>query len=194
VFDSHHAPVAVSPALEQVLRPLYGEPHRASHDARHIADVLRWYDWVAERAGWDAPADVYFAIVCHDAIYDPLAKDNEARSAELARRHGASERTQQLILLTARHGQLSPEDVDRDEAHFLDCDTAILGAPPGTYDAYEAAIAAEYAQVPADAFRAGRRQFLSGMLARPRIFLSDLFHAELDARARDNLARALARL
>jgi len=194
VFESHHAPVAVSAALEQVLRPLYGEPHRAYHNARHIDDVLRWYDWVAERAGWDAPADVYYAVVFHDAIYDPLAKDNEARSAELAGRHGASARTQELILLTARHGRLGPEDVDRDAAHFLDCDTAILGAPPATFDAYEAAIAAEYARVPADAYRAGRRQFLAGMLARPRIFLSELFHAELDAPARRNLARALAAL
>ena len=194
VFASQHAPVALSPAVERELEARYGEPHRAYHDARHIAEVLRWYDWVAERAGWDAPADVYLAVVFHDAIYDPLAQDNEARSADLARRHGASDRAQALIQLTARHGGLTRDDVDRDAAHFLDCDTAILGAAPAAFDAYEAAIAAEYAAVPPARYQAGRRAFLAALLARPRVYLSDLFHAELDARARDNLARALARL
>jgi len=48
--------------------------------------------------------------------------------------------------------------------------------------------------VPDDLYRAGRRAFLESMLARPRIFASDFFHARLDAAARDNLQRVLARL
>lgn len=171
----------------------YNEPHRAYHHAGHIAEVLRWFDWVADEVGWDAPADVFQAIVFHDAIYDPMAKDNEARSAELARHHGASERATALIRLTARHGGLAPSDVDRDAAHFLDSDTAILGAPAEEFDAYDAAIAREYAALPPDDFRTGRGKFLAGMLARPRIFLSDLFHTRLDAAARANLSRVLQR-
>jgi predicted metal-dependent HD superfamily phosphohydrolase len=218
MFGCRHAPLALSPAIEQTLAAAYAEPHRAYHTAAHIAEVLRWYDWVADEVGWREPAAVYLAIAFHDAVYDPLAKDNEARSAALARQllgaapapHAASpgsgavspvptaatlDRCAELILLTARHGALDPAAVaaDPDAAHFLDCDTAILGAPPAEFDAYDAGVAAEYRQVPADAFRAGRRAFLSGMLARPRIFLSDLFHARLDAAARANLARAVAR-
>jgi predicted metal-dependent HD superfamily phosphohydrolase len=193
VFESRHAPLVLATDTVAELVTRYGEPHRAYHHAGHIAEVLRWFDWVADEVGWDHPADVYQAIVFHDAIYDPLAKDNEARSAELARRHGASERAAALILLTARHGSLASADVDREAAHFLDCDTAILGAPAAEFDAYDAAIGREYAAIPAEAFRAGRRQFLATMLARPRIFLSDLFHARLDAAARANLARVLSR-
>lgn len=203
MFACRHAPLAVPPELERALAAAYAEPHRAYHTAAHIAEVLRWYDHVADATGWRDPAAVYLAVLFHDAVYDPLAKDNEARSAELAcRLAGAAgvspavlDRSAELILLTARHGALEPATLggDADAAHFLDCDTAILGAPPAEFDAYDAAVAAEYARVPAAAFHAGRRAFLAGLLARPRIFLSELFHARLDAAARANLARALAR-
>ncbi|MEO7094128.1 MAG: hypothetical protein ABI175_12815 [Polyangiales bacterium] len=192
MFTSRHVPPP-SPATAALLASHYGEPHRAYHNATHIAEVLGWFDWVWDQTGWDAAADVHAAVLFHDVIYDPLAKDNEARSAALAVSHGASARASELILLTARHGALTSDDVDRDAAHFLDSDTAILGAEPHAFDAYDAAIRREYAAVPEDAFVAGRGTFLRTMLERPRIFLSELFHAELDARARANLARAAAR-
>nr|MBA3452362.1 hypothetical protein [Deltaproteobacteria bacterium] len=132
-------------------------------------------------------------IVFHDSVYDPHAKDNEARSAAYARRHGASARVAELILLTAGHGDLTPNDVDRDAAHFHDCDTAIFGASEAEFDAYDAAIAQEFAAVPTPTFASGRRRFLVGMLGRPRIFLSDLFHKRFDAAARANVARTIAR-
>ena len=192
MFASRHLPPPSDAAVRE-LTARYGEPHRAYHDARHIAEVLGHFDDAWDAAGWSAPAEVYDAVLWHDAIYDPLAKDNEERSAELAATFGASERTRALILLTARHGALSPGDVDRDAAMFLDCDTAILGTTPAAFDAYDAAVRREYAAVPDDAFRAGRAKFLATMLARPRIFLSELFHARYDAQARENLARTLAR-
>ena len=193
MFTSRHATVALAPAARRVLEAAYAEPHRAYHDAAHVAELLGHFDRVADEVGWDHPDDVYLAILFHDAIYDPRATDNEARSAQLARDvAGASERAAGLILLTARHGALAPADVDRDAAHFLDSDVAILAAPAAAFDAYDDAIAAEYAHVPPAAFRAGRGRFLAGMLARPRIFLSDLFHARHDAAARANLARVLA--
>lgn len=192
VFASRHLPAPPGSLVHELLGR-YGESHRAYHNASHIAAVLRWFDWTWDETGWDQPADVYAAILFHDAIYDPQRKDNEARSAELAGLHGASERAQALIHLTARHGQLAPSDVDRDAANFLDSDTAILGADAAVFDAYDAAIRREYAGIPAEDYRVGRRAFLSNMLARPRIFLGDLFHAKLDAAARANLTRAVAR-
>jgi predicted metal-dependent HD superfamily phosphohydrolase len=194
MFTCRHCPLVLPPEVMRDLAARYGEPHRAYHTASHIAEVLRWFDWVTDRTGWSHAADVYLAIVFHDAIYDPLAKDNEARSAALAGDSvGASPRTQQMIVLTARHGSVLPGEVDVDTAAFLDCDMAILGAARDEFDAYDAAIAVEYQAVPADMFRAGRGRFLRRLLAEPRIFLSELFHAELDGRARANLARAVAR-
>ena len=183
------------------LEAAYAVPPRAYHDFRHVRDVLRQYDAVADGPGWSQPDEVFLAVLYHDAIHEPARRDNEARSAELAIEHIArwlpgagvdAARVAALIALTARHGTLSPEAVDRDAALFLDCDMAILGAEPAVFDAYDRGIAAEYrGHVPGWLFRVNRRRFLKGLLARERIFLSDFFHERLDARARSNLRRAL---
>jgi predicted metal-dependent HD superfamily phosphohydrolase len=199
------APVDVPDDVGAALAAAYGEPHRAYHDARHLTEVLAWFDVVADGPGWARPIDVFLALLFHDAVYDPLAPHgrNEAASAQLARdwiaRTAAwaaadAARVAELVLLTARHGALDPDTLraDPDAQLFLDCDLAIVGAAPARYDDYERAIAREYAAVPADAFRAGRRAFLDKLAARERLFFSDFFHARLDAAARANLARVLA--
>jgi predicted metal-dependent HD superfamily phosphohydrolase len=188
VFEARNAPYRIAPETEHVLVAHYSEPHRAYHDLAHIAELLRWFDALT----WESPRDVYDAILFHDAIYDPARGDNEERSAQLALAHGASPRAAELIRLTAKHGSIT--SADRDAAQFLDADTAILGAEPAAFDAYDAAIRIEYAHVPDAAFRAGRRAFLEKMQARPRLFLTDYFHDRLDTRARANLARAISRL
>jgi len=192
VFASRHLPSPPASLIHELLGR-YGESHRAYHNATHIGDMLRWFDWTWDEVGWGSPADVYAAVLFHDAIYDPQRKDNEARSSDLAKDHGASDYARLLIMLTSKHGQLDPADVDRDAANFLDCDTAILGAEPPQFDAYDAAIRREYAGIPDAAYGPARKAFLSNMLARPRIFLGDLFHTKLDAAARENLARAIAK-
>jgi len=205
MFDCRHRPLRLPDPVVAELAAAYGEPHRAYHNATHIAEVLGWFDRVADDLGWLEPAEVYVAIVFHDAIYQPGAKDNEARSAQWARTanlenpdsrdadvvHGLDhDRVAELIELTAKHGHVTT--ADHDTALFLDCDMAILGSSPEQFAAYDCAIGVEYKHVPADAYRKGRRAFLQGLLAKPRIFLSDYFHHRLDAQARANLSAALA--
>jgi predicted metal-dependent HD superfamily phosphohydrolase len=203
LLTCRHAPLALPPALAVEILARYGETHRAYHDAAHISEVLGWFDTIQEgpRGGWRKPKEVYAAILFHDIIYVPGAKDNELRSAELARTHAAelgvdADRVAYLIELTARHGGLVPADVagDPDAGMFLDADMAIVAAAPAKFDAYDAGIRFEYDAVPEDAYRAGRRAFLAGLLGKPRIFLTELFHGHLDAQARENLERAVARL
>jgi predicted metal-dependent HD superfamily phosphohydrolase len=183
-----------------IVEGAYRTGRRVYHDLTHVAEVLAEYDRVAESVGWRDPREVYFAILFHDAIYVAGAHDNETRSADLARETlaGTSDtsgvdvaRVATLIQKTALHGKLARADVDRDEALFLDCDMAILGAAPARFLAYDAAIAEEYAAIPPEIYIAGRRAFLERLLASERIFLSDFFHELLDARARDNLRNAL---
>ena len=188
-------------AMLAAIHLAYRTPPRAYHAWAHVEDVEQWFQWVDAKRGWKQPREVFLAVLLHDAIYEPGAKDNEARSADLALAMIAQHlkgqgvdapRVAELIRLTAKHGSLTPQDVDLDAAHFLDCDMAILGSAPEVFDAYGAAIRQEYAAVPDDLYAAGRRRFLEKVLAAPRIFLSDLFHARLDAAARANLRRALA--
>jgi len=196
------APLVLPAAQQAVLEAAYAVPARAYHNFAHVGEVLGHYAEVAAGPGWRHPAETWLAVLYHDAVYEPGRTDNEARSADLAREHIArwlpdagidAERVAALIALTARHGQLRPDEVDEEAALFLDCDMAILGASPSRFDAYDRGIAAEYrGRVPAVLYRLNRRRFLKALLGRERIFLSDFFHARLDAAARANLRRALA--
>ena len=199
------APIDLPDAQWDALRAAYATPPRAYHDFGHVQDVLRRYAEVATAIGWHRPREVYLAVLYHDAIYEPGRRDNEARSAELARSHIArwlpgagidADRVAALVELTARHGSFNPDDFTGEDADdtrlFLDCDMAILGADPPSFDAYDRGIAAEYrGHVPAWLFRANRRRFLKALLARDRIYLSEFFHARCDAQARNNLRRAI---
>ena len=191
--------------LVDALQAAYAAPPRAYHGFGHVREVLRHYDEVAAGPGWSQPREVGLAVLYHDAVYEAGRGDNEARSAELARAQIAAwlpdagidaDCVAKLILLTARHGQHAPQDfpadaIGEDIRLFLDCDMAILGATPEAFEAYDRAIADEYrGVVPGWLYRRKRRAFLRGLLARERIYLSDFFHARLDARARANLARA----
>jgi predicted metal-dependent HD superfamily phosphohydrolase len=189
------------------LEAAYAEPPRAYHNFGHVQEVLHRFAEVTAGPGWAQPAEVYLAVLYHDAVYEAGRKDNEALSADLATAQIArwlpeqgvdTLRVAELINLTARHGQFSPADFgddgfSLDTRHFLDCDMAILGAQADAFDAYDAGIAEEYrGQVPGFLFRLNRKRFLKGLLARERIYLSDWFHQRYDAAARANLQRAIA--
>lgn len=193
-------PLALSPAQWAELQAAYASPPRAYHHWGHVEAVMRHYAEVAAGPGWTQPREVALALLFHDAVYEAGRRDNETRSAELARATIArwwpdadidAGRVAELIELTARHGQLAPADVDPEAALMLDCDMAILAAPAEVFEAYDQAIAEEYrGHVPGFLFRINRRRFLLDLLARPRIFLSEHFHRQLDAAARANLRRA----
>src|SRR5689334_15837407 len=107
VFSCRYAPLVLPPSVIDTLSAAYAEPQRAYHTATHIHEVLHWFDTVHDEVGWRSPADVYLAVVFHDAVYDPTRHDNEARSAQLARElASASDDATRLIELTAQHGKL----------------------------------------------------------------------------------------
>ena len=182
----------MTPALETA----YAEPHRRYHTRAHIehclADLARVHELTpGERRRLE------YAIWWHDAVYDPTRSDNEAASAEMARRDLAAlgeppamvDEVARLILLTAGH---AVEPDDRLGALLVSIDLAVLGAAPADYDAYAAAIRQEYAHVPDARFRAGRGRVLRGFLDAPAIFPDAAFRARLEAGARGNIARELA--
>jgi len=170
----------------------HGEPQRRYHGISHLTALL---DLLAKHAPHlEAGSAPRLALWWHDAIYDPTAKDNEERSAELARGHlkhlGAPteliEETAAIILMTKNHwAGGSAGDGD----YFLDADIAILGAPPDTYDAYAAGVRQEYSWVPDEAFCAGRSAFLTSALTWPRLFRTDTFETAYAAQARANMQR-----
>jgi len=191
----------IDEALKSELAALYQAADRHYHGLAHIEAMLAL---AAEyRNLLDDPEVVEAAIWFHDAVYDSRAKDNEAKSAELAEKRLAGRvnphrlaRIAAMINATATH-QLPPlrdENALNDAALLLDMDLAILGAGPAIFDAYEKAVRLEYGWVEEPMWRAGRAAVLKSFLARPRIFNTQIFRDRFEARARENLDRSLRAL
>ncbi|MBX9583055.1 MAG: hypothetical protein K2X87_22340 [Gemmataceae bacterium] len=192
------APADAYPAFD-VLVAAYSAPDRHYHNLEHVADMLRVVSRLVGLA--DDPSALQLAVWFHDAVYDPRARDNEDRSAELAADllgpvgvpRSDLERVGRLVRATAHLAGSEPAG-DRETAVLLDADLAILGASPERYQRYAAAIRREYAWVPDADYRAGRARVIEHFLARPRLFRTDLMAAEGEAAARANLRAELASL
>jgi predicted metal-dependent HD superfamily phosphohydrolase len=185
-------------ALYDALVAAHAEPQRAYHTLDHVRACLALLEHVA---GADPDRHVIeVALWFHDAVYDPRAHDNEARSADWAARElavlgvpdQAISRVVRLIEATRHDGEGPPEDP---AARLLvDLDLSILGEDGATFDAYEEAVRYEYAWVPDAAFREGRARVVDDFLARRPLYTSGRLPPEYERRARLNLARSRAAL
>jgi predicted metal-dependent HD superfamily phosphohydrolase len=182
--------------LAAELTAAYSEPQRHYHTVAHVEACLAELDQVWCRAV--RLNEVRWAVLFHDAIYDPRRQDNEARSAdwackvmgELQRPEEEKERVRRMILATAHTG----EPRTPDEALLLDVDLSILGADEAAFDAYDHAVRAEYAWVPADQYRKGRAAILRSFLDRERLYHTAPCRRCCENAARGNIRRALDRL
>ncbi len=166
------------------------EPHRAYHTEQHIRECLQLFDAHREHAA--APREVEFAIWMHDAVYDPTARDNEALSADwaasLLSAAGADAAVLDAVvaLILATKHDAAPA-AGTDAALLVDIDLAILGAPPQRYREYCQQVRFEYAHVPDDAWRTGRRAVVQQLLSRAALYQTPALHEQLDTRARHKL-------
>ncbi|MEU9027753.1 hypothetical protein AB0D46_09485 [Streptomyces sp. NPDC048383] len=187
----------------------WAEPQRRYHTTTHLADVLARIDVLTDAdpatpptdAATDPtdPAAVELAAWFHDAVYRPDRSENEERSAALAERAlpelgvdaARTAETARLVRLTVTH---DPAPGDTNGEVLCDADLGVLAGAPAAYDAYAAAVRAEYDFVPEDAFRAGRAAVLRQLLSLPRLFRTPYGAGHWEAPARANLTRELATL
>lgn len=167
----------------------YSSPKRYYHNLGHLnfmLELVKRYEKQLRN-----PAAIYFAIFYHDLVYKPASSNNEAKSAEIAvkrlRELNVPEDVvlvvEKAILATKSHELQTNQDIN----FLLDFDLAILGADYHTYQAYTQNIRKEYAHVPEEAFKAGRKKVLQHFLAMPAIYKTPLFRTLLEARAHHNL-------
>ena len=186
----------VNGGLMNQLVAAYSERHRHYHTLQHLRECLAHADAVRTLARH--PAEVELALWFHDAVYDPRRADNEERSARWAHASvlaagceaAIADRVSALVLATAGHH--ASDDVDTQL--LLDVDLSILGSAYARFDEYEREVRLEYAHVDDAAFRAGRLEFVTGMLARPAIYATQVYREALEPRARENLQRSKAAL
>ncbi len=166
----------------------YSEKHRTYHNLSHLYNMLHLAEIMQQHVL--SPKSLELSIWFHDIIYDPSQKDNEAKSAELAKKclstidEDVLDLVCTYILSTTKHRTLLD---DKDNKLFLDIDLAILATDPKTYQRYSKAIRKEYKRYPNFLYRIGRKKVLRSFLNRPAIFFTTWFHEKYESIARQNL-------
>jgi predicted metal-dependent HD superfamily phosphohydrolase len=180
--------------LWQEITTCYTGAGRHYHTLVHLANLLEQLAAVqADIADWPA---VLWALYYHDAVYNPLKKDNEARSAALAAARiqsvgvplSLTETVVQHILATQKHALSAHSDTN----YLIDADLSILGQDWATYLTYTQQIRQEYAVYPNLLYQPGRRKVLEHFLGMAQIFKTPYFFEKYEAAARENLRRELA--
>ena len=188
-------------SLWQDIAKRYSEPTRAYHTLEHLQQLFTQFEQIKDRL--QQPSIIALALFYHDVIYDPTRSDNELKSAEYASEALGKyltvlqiKRIYNLITMTADH-QLNDVNSDdkeaRDAAYLLDMDLSILGAAWPDYEQYAKAVRQEYSHVTAADYGVGRTKVLQGLLAHPKMYLTD-YYQRLESQARQNIEREITLL
>ena len=171
----------------------YTAPDRHYHNLSHLDHMLSEVSSVrSEIDDWDT---VLFAMFYHDIIYNPLALDNEEKSAELAvirlRELSFPEegihKCSKIILATKGHNWTE----DSDTRYFTDADLSILGKDWNCYIDYCKKIREEYLIFPDSVYRTGRQTVLNHFLEMQRIFKTEHFFNHYEKFARQNIKKEM---
>jgi predicted metal-dependent HD superfamily phosphohydrolase len=190
--------LGVAPETETFsrLQTAYAQKHRAYHTSRHIDECLSLFDEIQHLA--EHPAEVECALWFHDAIYQPMSKSNEERSAnwvtDFGARVGVASKTVARIrahIMATRHVALP---ADNDSRLVVDIDLAILGAAPSRYEEFERDVRQEYRWVPGIVYRPKRAAILQSFLDRPRIYHCEPAYERFERKARTNVSEAIRNL
>lgn len=175
----------------------YEEDGRYYHTLRHIQNVLETIESLRPHAN-DYQA-VQLAAWFHDAIYDVRRTDNETQSAIYAghvlRKLGVPAEIIAKVgymIRATQHNRACPGDIDCQI--MLDADLATFASNWEIQEEIEWAIRQEYAFVPEEAYREGRRLILQNFLKRERIYCTEVMYVEREMAARQNISRAIETL
>ncbi|MGA6135311.1 metal-dependent hydrolase [Acinetobacter dispersus] len=166
----------------------YNEKQRAYHTLQHLYECLVLVDSI--RADLNDAHAVALALWFHDAVYNPHAKDNELKSAELFEQYLAQDlsidivqKIKQWIIATQKHESTNELDLQ----FLLDIDLAILAASPERFEEYEQQIQQEYAWVDPDVYSIKRKQVLAHFYQTEPLYQTEHFQQSLEKRAKSNL-------
>ena len=166
----------------------YSEKQRAYHTLQHLYECLVFLDLI--RADLNDAYAVALTLWFHDAVYDPQAKDNELKSAELFEQYLSQDlsidivqKIKRWILATQMHKATDELDLQ----FLLDIDLAILAASPERFTEYEQQIQQEYAWVYPDIYLIKRKQVLAHFYQTEPLYQTEYFQQNFEQRAKENL-------
>ena len=166
----------------------YSEKQRAYHTVQHLYECLVLLESI--RANLNDANAVALALWFHDAVYDPQAKDNELKSAELFEQYVAHnlsadvvQKIKRWIVATQKHESTHELDLQ----FLLDIDLAILAASPIRFAEYEQQIQKEYAWVDSEIYSLKRKEVLAHFYQTEPLYQTEYFQQNFEQRAKSNL-------
>lgn len=173
----------------------YNQKSRHYHNFSHIYKMLLQLEELTTEI--KDLESLKFAIWYHDVIYKSTRKDNEVKSADLAKNRLKSfgfeeKRTKNiknLIISTEKHELILRDN--NDNAILLDLDLSILGSDWKTYEEYVQKIRKEYAIYPNFIYKKGRKKVLQYFLERDTLFFTEDYRTKFEQSARENLKREI---
>jgi len=171
----------------------YSQKSRKYHNLIHLENMILELEEVNDKIS-DCDS-LHFSIFYHDIIYKATSKDNEEKSAEIAKirleklniPQEKITRIYNQILATKSHRKSE----DSDTNFLLDADLAILGQDWKIYENYTQQIRKEYSIYPDFMYKPGRKKVLIHFLEFEEIFKTDYFKGKYEEKARENIQREL---
>lgn len=173
----------------------YKENTRYYHNWQHIKAMLKGLDNYSEEI--NDRMSVELAIWFHDAIYVPLRKDNESRSAKFFYQHLSKDLPQERVRKVMKYIEATKNHSktnDKDLQVLLDLDLAILGQSKNVYQNYASQVREEFGYVPNFLYKRGRKLVLKSFLDKPTIYQTLFFQEKLEEQARENIRQELESL
>jgi len=166
----------------------YSEKQRAYHTVQHLYECLVLLESI--RANLNDANAVVLALWFHDAVYDPQAKDNELKSAELFEQYMAQDlpvdivgKIKRWIVATQKHASTDELDLQ----FLLDIDLAILAASQARFADYEQQVQKEYAWVDSGIYSIKRKEVLAHFYKAEPLYQTEYFQQSFEQRAKSNL-------
>lgn len=172
----------------------YSQKSRKYHNLIHLENMILELEEVKDKiSDYDV---LLFSVFYHDIIYKATSKDNEEKSAEIAKirlekLNIPNEKIAKIynqILATKSHKKSENSDTN----FLLDADLTILGQDWKIYENYTQQIRKEYSIYPDFIYKPGRKKVLIHFLEFDEIFKTDYFKEKYEKKARENIKRELS--
>jgi len=171
----------------------YSQKSRHYHNLFHLENMITELKKVNDEIN-DIDS-ILLSVFYHDVVYKSSSKDNEEKSAEIAKtrlqklnlKEEQIEKIYTQILATKSH----KESDNFDTNYLLDSDLSILGKNWIDYENYIKQIRKEYSIYPDFLYNPGRKKILAHFLAFDKIYKTDFFRELYEKQARENILKEL---
>jgi len=194
------------PELVEFVKRYYDyNGYRYYHNWDHVLHFLEAINSVDKDEWGIFYTEACYGALFHDIIYDPLNKDNEHKSSNLAnvkldayRKHIHVGDVCNFILMTRKHGYYD-FFLHKEEKMFLDCDMAIFADTYENFKLYCSNIEKEYtmyfySEEKKRMFARKRAEFLLNLYKTKHIYRSGVYRSLYEEKARENLERYFGEL